>query len=135
MAGFTGRIITLKNAAVSRIYHSREDRISDLHSDPERVQYDGKDATRVNEVSDTLDTHEANLFVALEEYLNELDRPVDEDSESRMSYARREVIEKWAYAQAALSKVAWVLRFDGNAAYERLINAIQTGDTIDMRGL
>ena len=52
-----------------------------------------------------------------------------------MSYARREVIEKWAYAQAALSKVAWVLRFDGNAAFERLINSIKDGKVIDMRGL
>ena len=60
---------------------------------------------------------------------------MDEDSESRMSYARREVIEKWAYAQAALSKVAWVLRFDGNAAFERLINSIKDGKVIDMRGL
>ena len=120
---------------VSRIYHSREDRINELHGDSERVQYDGKDAERINEVSDTLDTHEANLFVALEEYMNELGAPVDEDSDSRMRYARREVIEKWALAQAALSKVAWVLRFDGNAAYERMLNAIKTGEAVDMRGL
>jgi hypothetical protein len=71
----------------------------------------------------------------MENYLAEIDRPVDEDSDSRMRYARREVVEKWAYAQAALSKVAWVLRFDGNAAFERLINAVKDGDTIDMRGL
>lgn len=120
---------------ISRIYHSREDRISDFHGDSERVQYDGKDGDRINEVSDTLDTHEANLFCALEDYIQEVNAPVDEDSESRMRYARREVIEKWAMAQAALSKVAWVLRFDGNTAYERMLNAIKTGEAVDMRGL
>jgi len=120
---------------VSRIYHSREDRISELHNDKERVQYDKDDIIRLENVSEVLDTHEANLFEALEDYIKELESPVDEDSESRMRYARQMIVEKWAFAQAALSKVAWVMRIDGNQAYERLLNAVKTDKPIDMRGL
>jgi hypothetical protein len=103
--------------------------------DIERVQYDKDDVQRVESAAEVLDTHEANLFEALEDYIRELETPVDEDSESRMRYARQMLVEKWAYAQAALSKVAWVMRIDGNQAYERLISAIQSEKPIDMRGL
>ena len=120
---------------ISRIYHSREDRIAELHGDRERVQYDAQDADRITIVQETLDEHEEALWDALEAYKNELKTEADEDSVSRMNYARREVIEKWAMAQAAVSKVAWVLRIDGNAAYERMLEAIKTDGTVDMRGL
>jgi hypothetical protein len=120
---------------ISRIYHSREDRVAELHSDDERVQYDKGDVDRITQVMDVLGEHSDNLLDALDDYSLEASSPVDEDSDSRMAYARRELIEKWAYSQGALSKVAWALRFDGNVAFERLINAIKNGETIDMRGL
>lgn len=120
---------------VSQIYHSREDRINDLHSDSERVQYDKDDFKRVTDVTETFDQYGEQLWDALEDYIEELGSEVDEDSESRMRYARQMLVEKWAYAQAALSKVAWVMRIDGNLAYERLINAVKSDEPIDMRGL
>ena len=127
--------MTWRRTIISRIYHSREDRIAQLHGEEERVQYDGNDWGRIHDAVDVLSEHNENLENALCDYADETNTPVDEDSDAKMAYARREVIEKWAYAQAALSKVAWGLRFDGNAAYERLINAINEGGTIDMRGL
>jgi hypothetical protein len=124
-----------KHVTVSQIYHSREDRIKELHNESERVQYDGDDIKRVVDVTETFDHHGEQLWDALEDYAEELASEVDEDSESRMRYARQNVVEKWAFAQAALSKVAWVMRIDGNHAYERLINAIKSDEAIDMRGL
>lgn len=120
---------------VSKIYHSREDRISDLHDDKERVQYDADDVERIQNITNVIDEYEEELAAALDDYVEELESEVDEDSESRMRYARQMVVEKWALTQGALSKVAWALRFDGNQAYERMINALKTGEAMDMRGL
>lgn len=120
---------------ISKIYHSREDRISDLHSDVERVQYDEDDVERIQTVTNVVDEYEEALAESLDDYVSELESEVDEDSDRRMQYARQMVIEKWALAQGALSKVAWTLRFDGNVAYERMINALKTGAAVDMRGL
>jgi hypothetical protein len=120
---------------VSRIYHSREDRLSDLHADKERVQYDKDDLERIDDFSVIVDEYADELCSALEGYIEAIEAPVDEDTESRVSYARREVIEKWALMQGAVSKVAWGLRFDGNQAYERMIDAMKAGAAMDMRGL
>jgi hypothetical protein len=123
------------SSLVSRIYFSREDRINELHDEKERTQWDGKDVERIEEVATVLDEHIENFFASLEEYNDILSEEVSEDSDSRMRYARQELVEKWALAQGALSKVAWVLRIDGNTAYERLINSIKSDNPLDMRGL
>lgn len=120
---------------MSRIYHSREDRISDLHKDEERVQYDSQDVDRLNGLANVTDEYADNLIAAIEGYIKVLEDDPDEDIASEMGYARREVLEKWALMQGALSKVAWTLRFDGNAAYERMINAMKNDAPMDMRGL
>jgi hypothetical protein len=120
---------------VSKIYHSREDRINDLHRDKERVQYDGDDIARVESVMDTFDEFAEGLYDALTTYSKELGAEVDEDSESQMRYARQNVVERWALAQGALSKVAWCLRIDGNTAYEKMIEALKSDQAMDMRGL
>lgn len=120
---------------VSQIYHSREDRIKDIHTDADRVQYDGKDEDRIQQLVDVLTEYNENLENELLNYLEEMNADADEDSVQRMRYARQMVVEKWALAQAALSKAAWVLRIDGNVAYERCINALKSDDAMDMRGL
>lgn len=116
------------NPPVSRIYHSREDRIADLHSGTERINYDGKDKPRIEEVTVIVDEYADKLCEALDKY-------VESEDDEELDYNRRNVIECWALAQAALSKTAWVMRFDGNMAYERMINALKTGASADMRGL
>jgi hypothetical protein len=120
---------------IQKIYYSREDRINDIHDAKERVQYDGDDTRRVTSALELFDEYADKLYDGLEEYISEIKSEVDEDSESRMRYARQQVVEKWAMMQAALSKVAWVLRIDGNTAYERMINSIRTEEPLDMRGL
>lgn len=122
---------------ISRIYHSREDRINEIHGRDERVSYDdpAKDYERVTACTDLVGEYTDDLMEALDEYSSEIIAPVDEDSESRMRYARQTIVEKWALAQGAISKVAWVLRINGNDAYEKMIEAIKTGAAMDMRGL
>jgi hypothetical protein len=114
---------------VSRIYHSREDRISDIHSEKEKLQYDGHDIDRLNALVEIIDEYGSDFAFSIEKLVENF----NDDEEH--AYSRRHLIERWALMQAALSKVAWSLRFDGNIAYERMINALKTGAAADMRGL
>lgn len=117
-------------------YSTREEAATSLSEESQRVQYDEGDLNRVADAAAALTTHVVELIEALGNYANETTAEVSEDSEARMGYARRNTIEKWATAQLALSKVAFVLRIDGDAAYRRLVEALSTENgNIDMRGL
>lgn len=113
---------------VSKIYHSREDRIADLHDGNDRIQYDGNDGQRLDEVMGCIDDYVGQLYDAMDRYM-------DSEDDRELEVNRCNVIECWSLAQAALSKAAWVMRFDGNKAYERMINSMKTGAAADMRGL
>jgi glycerate-2-kinase len=125
----------MKMHQVSRIYHSREDRISDIHGENDRVQWSGDELDKISELSKVVEQYSGKLTESVTEYHQAVAQDADEDYERNLRYARQEMIEKWALAQAAISKVAYVLRFDGNTAYERMINALKSGDAVDMRGL
>lgn len=117
-------------------YNSREEAVASVASDAERVQYDEGDADRIKDVAATFTHHAVELIESLGAYSKETQAEIDEDSELRMGYARRDLIEKWATAQLALSKIAFVIRVDGNTAYDRLVAALNIeGGNIDMRGL
>jgi hypothetical protein len=118
------------------MYSTREEAVASVADDSIRVQYDEGDYSRIMETVGTFTHHAVELINAAGEYGKELQSEADEDSASRMEYARREVVEKWATAQLALSKVAFVFRIDGTTAYDRLIAALNIeGGAIDMRGL
>lgn len=120
--------MTRTSNLVTRIYHSREDRISEIHPEQARIQYDGYDGKRLSDVQNTFDEYSVRLCDKIDDYL-------DSEDEDELEYNRARLIEDWAMAQAALSKIAWAMRFDGNAAYERLMNSIKTDAPVDMRGL
>lgn len=116
-----------------QLYYSREDRINDICEDADRVQYqdpveDEKAALdplyATGESVDMLETCVEDYFDAIEGG----DPAVIRHKRSQLAY-------EWAAAQLALSKVAWVLRIDGNDAFQRLVNAIKTQSTADMEGL
>lgn len=113
---------------ISKIYHSREDRIAELHDGNARIQYDGNDGLRLTEVADTVDDYVNQMYDAVDQF-------IDSEDDRELEVNRCNLIERWALAQAAISKVAWVARFDGNKAYERMIEALKTGAAADMRGL
>lgn len=117
-------------------YNTREEAVASVANDSHRVQYDGADADRIKDMAATLTHHAVELIESLGNYVAETASDIDEDAEARMGYARRELIEKWATAQLALSKVAFVMRVDGQTAYDRLIAALNIeGGNIDMSGL
>lgn len=120
-------------ATISRMYHSREDRIKDLHSPDDQLSYSEADTNKISDLMDVVDEYVGTLLDKIEEYQTALG--TEEFNDDETNYVRREVIERWALAQAAISKVAWFFRIDGNAAYERMINAVRTGAAADMRGL
>lgn len=113
---------------VSKIYHSREDRIAELHDGNDRLQYDGNDERRIVEVMDCVDDYIGQMYDAMDRYM-------DSEDDRELEVNRCNLIERWALSQAALSKLAWVMRFDGNGAYERMLNSMKTGAAADMRGL
>jgi hypothetical protein len=123
-------------------YNSREEAVASVAEDDQRVQYDGKDFGRIEAISGTFTHHAVELIASLGAYAltTKAEEPGDaeeaKDQAAETAYARRELIEQWALTQLALSKIAWALRVDGNAAYDRLIAALNIeGGTIDMRGL
>lgn len=122
---------------ISKIYHSREDRIAELHGEDERMNGDIRhDCHVIDNAVAVLDEYLNNLVEdGLDVYSAAIADDAEEDQRDRELYARRATIERWALLQAALSKVAWDLRFDGNVAYERMINVLKTGAAADMRGL
>lgn len=118
------------------MYNTREEAVASVADDSCRVQYDGKDYDRIKDIAGTLTHHMVELIESLGAYADETVTEVDEDSDSRMGYARRDLIEKWSTAQLALSKIAFVIRADGQTAYERLVAALNIEDgVIDMSGL
>jgi hypothetical protein len=121
---------------IGKLYHSREDRVAELNDELSRVQYDNleNDLARIEEAGGAFVEYVDGLEDAITEYMESM-QDTSEDAPSRMGYARRDLIEKWTLTQATLSKVAWVLRIDGNDAYQRMINALKNGEAVDMRGL
>jgi hypothetical protein len=123
---------------VSRIYHSREDRVAEFH-DKERDRL----STDPHHDSLLADNLASDVWDYMEQLVSRLDNYADtcegnrneDDWDSRVEYARREVIERWAAAQSILSKVAFAMRFDGNLAFERLMDTLGTDVPVDMRGL
>jgi hypothetical protein len=117
-------------------FNSREDAVKLVAEDEQRVQYDGADLDRIKAIAGTFTHHAVELIESLGQYGDETQAEADEDTESRMAYARRDLIEKWATTQLALSKIAWAIRTNGDDAYNRLLSALGTEDgNIDMRGL
>lgn len=115
---------------------SREDFASRLGDEEERLQYDSSDPDRVKAAATVMTQAVVELIESLGEYAKELETETDEDSASRIGYARRDVIEKWAASQIGLSKVAHVFRFIGEEAFMRMIAALSIEDgNIDMSGL
>jgi hypothetical protein len=106
-------------------YHSREGALNLVFDETDRAQYDGKDEQRIYTSAGMLAHNTAGLITVLAEYktlLSSTYTGMDDDS-GDIAATRSEVIEAWTYAQMALSRIAWALRFDGNEAYAKLINS------------
>lgn len=122
---------------IGKIYFSREDRIAEILSEDARVQYQdaNEDANRIQDAFGGLAEKIDELDDAVCDYLEVTLEDPDEDSAAKISYHRRQLIEQWTLAQGSLSKLAWVLRIDGNEAVQRMLNAFHSEQAMDMSGL
>lgn len=124
------------SSEVVQIYHSRESRVGDLCEEEDRVQLEDarEDVEKLKSAFGILFEQTDDLDSKGEDYMLAL---LDEDGYNYVPIrtARNELIESWANAQLALSRLAWVLRLDGNDAYQRMVNARKHGLVVDMSDL
>jgi hypothetical protein len=114
---------------------NREKMVMDLCSDNERVQYDGDDEARIAGVT-TQFTQVAMLMIeALGQYNVAAQAPVDENSVDIMKGARADVVMSWAALQVVTSKIAGILRIDGDEAFKRILAVAHTPEDPDVSGL
>lgn len=117
----------------TQMYYSREDRIAEINGPEERVQYQDPGEDEFKSLDPVYATAEALL--ELEHSVQTFFTECKEGPPSAIKKSREELVYNWALAQASLSKVAWVLRIDGNDALQRLVTAIKNRNTVDMEGL
>lgn len=123
-------------AELVQIYHSRESRVAELCDEEQQVQLlDAReDVERIKDAFGILFEQVDILDTKGEQYLVEI-LEEDEYNDKPIRMARTEVVEAWANAQLALSKLAWVMMIDGNEAYQRMVNARKHSQVVDMSDL
>lgn len=116
---------------------SRETVASKLLDDQQRLSYDDKDSQRITDASGVVARDVVSLIAAIGNYDRELASPIDEDADSRMRYARKTVVENFAFAQVALAKLGAVFRIDGDEAFKRMVEFLDGDEeaSLDMTGL
>lgn len=114
---------------------SREQMIKEVINEQDLVQYDGKDEARIAHVA-SLFTHAAMTHIeALGAYTDQLKAPVDDSSADLMKEARGNVVMSWGAVAAIVSKIAAVMRIDGDTAFQRVLDTAHTNQEPDVAGL
>lgn len=118
---------------IVRMYYSREDRVADIGEESQRMQFrDGaEDADKVFGIFDTF----ASAVEALDEKVSDYEAALADNDAEEATRLRAEVIELWAGTQAGLSAVAWVMRFSGDVAFNRICDFAKDGTTYNMSDL
>lgn len=118
----------------NKIYYSREDRIADIYSDDERVQYQDaqEDLDKLDEPFDALDFEIDNLYQQIPYFFHVVN--MGEGPET-IKLRREAMVAAWAQAQAALSRIGWILRIDGNEAFQRVVDARHNDTVPNLSGL
>lgn len=114
---------------------SRETRVMDLCTQDDRLQYDGNDKQRIAGVAGQFTNVAMLMIEALGAFAAAAEAPVDENSEDIMKGARADVVMAWGALQAATSKIAGVMRIDGDEAFERVLAVAHSDDDPDVSGL
>jgi hypothetical protein len=113
--------------------------IDEFYWDDLRLQYDPTDNTddkRIERIAAEVTDSSVQLINAMGEFKEACCDKPDEDSESRMKYARRALIEAWAKMQASVSATALTFHFPGDEAYERFVASIaDTNKPLDFSDL
>lgn len=115
--------------------NNREQLLSKVCSDDHRLQYDGNDGTRMTMLATAFTDASVAMIEALGAFNNAAEAPVSDTSADEMKAARYDAVSAWTMAQAAVSKVAFVLRIDGEEAYRRAIKAVENEEDPEFSGL
>lgn len=114
---------------------SRERMVMELVNEDCKLQYDGKDEQRIAGLAAVFTQTSIHMIEALSQFCEAAKAPVDENSVDIMKGARGDAVLAWAALQAATSKIAGVLRIDGDVALERILKAAKNDEEPDVAGL
>lgn len=114
---------------------SRETMVMDLCTQDDRLQYDGKDEQRIAGVAAQFTQSAMLMIEALGAFSDAATAKVDENSTDIMKGARSDVVMAWAALQVVTSKIAGVLRIDGDTAFERILAVADNDGEPDVSGL
>lgn len=114
---------------------SRETMVMDLCTQDDRLQYDGEDGKRIAGVAAQFTQSAMLMIEALGAFSDASKAPIDENSADLMKGARADVVIAWGALQAATSKIAGVMRIDGDTAFERLLTVAHSDEEPDVSGL
>jgi hypothetical protein len=106
----------------------REKMIDDLVGEDGKVQYDGNDEAKITNVAGAFANASVLMIEALGAYVDAMNLPVDENSADIMKGARNDVIYSWTAMQGSVSRIAHLLRFDGDEAYRRAVETAKEGN-------
>lgn len=115
--------------------NSREAMLGAIAHEDQRVQYDGKDEDRIFKVAEALAEASVATLSSLGTYQDVLKQPVDENTADLMKEARYNTVYAFTIMQAAVSKMAWALRIDGDEAFSRAVEAFQKDEEPELSGL
>jgi len=115
------------------LYYSRELRIAEISDESDRVQYFDvqEDEARILAPIEATSEVLKQLLMDLEQYFAD----IRDGDPSEIRQSRIPLVYDWAMLQAVVSKLAWVLRIDGNEAFQRLVDSIKNNREADMEGL
>lgn len=114
---------------------SREFQVMSLCGDNDKVQYDADDEKRIAGIAAMFTSVGILMIDALQKYAEAGKTPVDENSADIMKACRADCVLAWGALQCATSKIAGVLRIDGDEAFKRVLAVANTGEEPDVRGL
>jgi hypothetical protein len=113
----------------------REELIDKLAPTDDRLEYDEHDEAKIVETANRYTQTTVLLLEAIGKYVETMRLPIDENSADLMKEARYDVVYSWAVAQAAVSKIAWMMRIDGDEAYGRIMDGAMSEEHPDLHDL
>jgi hypothetical protein len=100
---------------------TREQIVSNLMSESERLQYDEGDPQRIYEASDRVTKSFVSLLGLAAAFRSESQSEADEDSAGRMAQIRMDLVEAYALALVDLYKFGSTFRIS-DEAFDRMVS-------------
>ena len=116
--------------------NNRERALTNYCQPEDRTQFDSEDVSRIEKLGELVARAALLMIEGLGMYRDELLKDgADEEGVENMKTARYNVLYGWTAFQTASSKVAWALRFDGDEAYFKGLEAAVREEEPDLNGL